>query len=203
MKLTIKKHNIVPPRKLALLIAALCAVMPAFTQNADAHRIPMPPSVALSIGDSHELGQVLFGIPTGDADITQYVNFMIGLPLGGSGHVVINGHDNLITRSNNSFGPLGTATLALRGTGTSVDLGAQGTYSYLFAKYDGPNKGSEVWFVGDLSGVISIPATWGRYGLSGWALFTSPHAAPDGGATVMLLGTALGALGMARRFFIG
>jgi hypothetical protein len=25
--------------------------------------------------------------------------------------------------------------------------------SYLFAKYDGPNKGFEVWYVGDLSGV--------------------------------------------------
>jgi hypothetical protein len=61
--------------------------------------------------------------------------------------------------------------LALRGTGTTVNLGAQGTSLYLFAKYDGPSKGSEVWYVGDLSGVITIPAAWGRYGLSGWALF--------------------------------
>jgi hypothetical protein len=194
-----KTNNIVPLKKLALVTAAFCTAIFAFGQNASATPHPLPPSTSLAIGDGHELGQVLYGIPTGDADVTQYVNYMIGLALGGSGHVIINGHDNLVTRSNNNFGSLGTATLALRGTGTTIDLGAQGTYQYLFAKYDGPNKGSEVWFVGDLSGLITIPATWGRYGLSGWALFTG-HGVPDGGATVMLLGTALGALGMARRF---
>ena len=202
MKLTMKTDNIVPLKKLALLTAAFCTAIFAFDQNASATPHALPPSISLAISDAHELGQVLYGIPTGDADITQYVNFMIGLSLGGSGHVVINGHDNLVTRSNNNFDPLGTAILALRGTGTTIDLGAQGTYQYLFAKYDGPNKGSEVWSVGNLSGIITIPATWGRYGLSGWALFTAAGV-PDGGATVMLLGTALGALGMARRFVIG
>ncbi len=38
------------------------------------------------------------------------------------------------------------------------------------------------------------------YGLSGWILFGPTGTVPDGGTTVMLLGTALGALGMARRF---
>jgi hypothetical protein len=73
-------------------------------------------------------------------------------------------------------------------------------YTYLFAKYDGPNYGSEVWYVGDLSGIISIPATAGRYGLSGWTLFgPGVPGVPDGGTTAMLLGAALGVLGMARR----
>jgi hypothetical protein len=189
--------NIVPSKKLALLFAAVCALMLAVAQDANATPFP------LAIGDAHELGQVIYGIPTGDADITQYVNFMIGLPLGGSGHVVINGHDNLVTRSTHNFGPLGTAALALKGTGTTINLGAQGTYSYLFAKYDGPNKGSEVWFVGNLSGLITIPPTWNRYGLSGWGLFTSPHGSvPDGGATVMLLGAALCVLCVVRRYLL-
>jgi hypothetical protein len=39
------------------------------------------------------------------------------------------------------------------------------------------------------------------YGLSGWTLFRCEGGqVPDGGTTVMLLGAALGALGMARRF---
>jgi hypothetical protein len=60
---------------------------------------------------------------------------------------------------------------------------------------------AEVWYVGDLSGTIIIPATGLGHGLSGWALFTAPGGAvSDGGATVMLLGAALGALGVARRY---
>ena len=105
------------------------------------------------------------------------------------------------TRSNNDFGPLPTAVFSHNGTGTSVDLGGGGLYTYLFAKYDGPNYGSEVWYVGDLSGIITIPAEAGGYGLSGWTLFgPGGQGVPDGGTTAMLLGTALGALGMARRY---
>src|SRR5207237_478008 len=75
-------------------------------------------------------------------------------------------------RSNHSFGQLPQAVLAghVNGTSTTINLGT-GLYTYLFAKYDGPNYGSEVWYVGDLSGIITIPATAGGYGLSGWQLF--------------------------------
>jgi hypothetical protein len=104
------------------------------------------------------------------------------------------------TRSDHAFSPLPTAVFALNGTSTSIDLGAGGTYTYLFAKYDGPNYGSEVWYVRNLSGIITIPETAGGYGLSGWTLFgPGGQGVPDGGTTAMLLGTELGALGMARR----
>ena len=192
--------------KFVLLLGIGCAVLVASTRDANANRIPLPPSINLTIGDQHELGQAQPPTPEGDADITQYVNFMIGLSLGGSGHVIIGPHNILVTRSMNNFGSLpGPATLALRGTGTMINLGTQGTYSYLFAHYGGPGGGfAEVWYVGDLSGTISIPATGLGHGLSGWALFTAPGGAvPDGGTTVMLLGAALGALGMVRRFLIG
>jgi VPDSG-CTERM motif len=189
------KVNIIPTKKLAMLSGAFCAAMLAFSHNAS----------ALTIGDTHELGQVRPPVPEGDADITQYVNFMIGLAPGGSGHVIIGPHDVLVTRSLNNFGPLPSpATLALRGTDTTIDLGATaGVYDYLFAHYGGPGGGTaEVWFVGNLSGIITIPATgFGGYGLSGWALFTAPGGAvPDGGATVILLGAGLCVLGIARRY---
>jgi VPDSG-CTERM motif len=191
-----RKVNIISTKKLAMLSAAFCAAMLALSHNAS----------ALTIGDTHELGQVRPPVPEGDADITQYVNFMIGLALGGSGHVIIGPHDALVTRSLNDFGPLPSpATLALRGTGTTIDLGATaGVFDYLFAHYGGPGGGfAEVWYVGDLTGIITIPATGLGHGLSGWALFTAPGGAvPDGGATVMLLGAGLCVLGVARRYIM-
>jgi VPDSG-CTERM motif len=194
------KLNIIQTNKFALLSAAVCAVMLAFSQNASALPSPKPATINLTIGDGHELGFVEFGIPSGDSDRLNYVNHLIGMALN-SQEDALGQH---FTRSNNDFGPLAPAVLAghVNGTGTSVNLGAGGTYLYLFAKYDGPNYGSEVWYVGDLSGTITIPSTAGGYGLSGWTLFGSAGSVPDGGTTVMLLGVALGALGMARRYIM-
>ena len=181
------KINIIPTTKLALLCTAVCATMLAFSPNAR----------ALTIGDAHELGFVQFGIPSGDGDRLTYVNHLVGMALGTTDQA----NGQTYTRSNNDFGPLAPAAFTgVNGTGTSINLGAGGTFVYLFAKYDGPNYGSEVWYVGDLSGIITIPATAGGYGLSGWTLFGTPGTVPDGGTTAMLLGAALGSLGMARRF---
>jgi hypothetical protein len=107
-------------------------------------------------------------------------------------------------RSGNAFASLPTAVIGPQGgpDDTTINLGS-GLYSYLWAKYDGPNYGAEVWYVGDLSGVITIPAKAGKYGLSGWTLFgPGGGQVPDGGTTVMLLGAALGALGIARRYLM-
>ena len=183
--------KLISTTKLALLCTAVCAAMFAFSSNAN----------ALTIGDDHEIGFVEFGIPSGDQDRLNYVNHLIGMALGSQDDFL----GQHFTRSNNDFGPLPPAVLAghVNGTSTSIDLGAGGLYTYLFAKYDGPNYGSEVWYVGDLSGVITIPATAGRYGLSGWMLFgPGSQGVPDGGTTAMLLGAALSALGVARRYIL-
>jgi hypothetical protein len=190
--------------KLTLLLTAFCAVILASSHDAKAIGYPLPP-INLVSGDQHELGQVLPGPLVGDADREQYVNFMISLPLGGSDHVMINGQDSLVMRSNNDFGALlDPATLALTGKGMMVNLGTQSMYDYLLVRYNGPNAVSKVWHVGDLTGRIIIPAIWGEHGLPSWALFTSgPESVPDGGATVMMLGAALGTLGVVRRYLIG
>ncbi len=196
-----KINNIVPLKKLAVLAAAFCTATFAFNHDASATPHALPPSISLTIGDAHELGFVNFGIPSGDADRIAYVNHLIGMALGTQDDAL----GQHFTRSNHAFSPLPQAVLALNGPGiqTSINLGAGGLYTYLFAKYDGPNYGSEVWYVGDLSGIITIPATAGRYGLSGWTLFGPGHpGVPDGGTTAMLLGTALGVLGIARRYIM-
>jgi len=147
---------------------------------------------ALVIGDTHELGFVNFGIPSGDQDRENYVNHLIGMALGTSD--TFSGQD--FKRSNNDFGPLADAVFDHNGTSLSIDVTG---FDYLFAKYDGPNYGSEVWYVGDLSGMITIPAKGGKYGLSGWTLFTgSPDNVPDAGGTVSLLGAALIGLALLR-----
>ena len=187
------KINLIPTKKLALLSAVFCTAMLAFTHN----------TRALTIGDAHELGFVQFGIPSGDADRLSYVNHLIGMALNSTD--TFNGQTFNRSGADPAGGNYPPATLTghVNGTGTSIDLGAGGTYLYLFAKYDGPNAGSEVWYVGNLSGIITIPAfglAGQNYGLSGWTLFGSAGSVPDGGTTAMLLGMAFGALGMARRF---
>ena len=182
------KINLIPTRKLALLCTVVAGTLLAFSHSAR----------ALTIGDSHELGFVNFGIPSGDTDRMNYVNHLIGMALGTTDQAF----GQTFFRSNNAFGSLPQAVLAghVNGTSTTINLGAGGLYTYLFAKYDGPNYGSEVWYVGDLSGIITIPATAGGYGLSGWTLFgPGVPGVPDGGTTAMLLGAALSALGVARR----
>jgi hypothetical protein len=190
------KINIIPTIKLAILCTAVCAAMLAFTHNAS----------ALTIGDGQTIGYVYYGIPSGDADRENYVNDLVGFYNSGcaSGTDCGTAHGQLYHMVNGSpaFGvTLPHAIWAADGTSTTINLGTLGTYNYLFAKYDGPNQGSVVWYVGNLSGSITIPATWNQYGLSGWSLFGPGGAGvPDGGTTVMLLGAALGALGMARRY---
>jgi hypothetical protein len=193
------KTNIVPSKKVALLFGAFCAVMLAFAQNASAIPKPIPPNIALTFNDGHVVGTVTPVTPASPAARADYINFMIALAPGGAG--VLDG--NTITRSTNLFGslPAADATGALTGSSTTINLGAGG-FTYLFAKYDGQNDISFVWNVAGLTGNITIPQDGPLgHGLSGWVLFGGGgNGVPDGGATVMLLGASLGALGMLRRY---
>jgi hypothetical protein len=190
------KINIIPTNKLAMLSAAVCAVMLAFTNNARAD------ATLGFFPDTHVVGTISPGAPADPADVATYINFMIALTPGTSG--TFSGQD--ITRSTNLFGslPTASATGAVSGTGTTIDLNALGTFTYLFAKYDGQNDLSQVWNISGLTGILTIPADGPLgYGLSGWILFgPTGGQVPDGGTTVMLLGAALGALGMARRYLM-
>ena len=189
------KINIVPANKLAILCTAVCAAMLAFTHNASATN--------LTIGNGQTLGYVYYGIPSGDVARQNYVNDLVYMY---NNHLTTwsnNGQNYQIVNGAPAFGAsLPNAIWALNSVGSSNSFSwsTAGTYNYLFAKYDGPNQGSVVWYVGNLTS-FTIPTQWKGYGLSGWTLFGPGGAgAPDGGTTVMLLGAALGALGMARRF---
>ncbi len=179
------KINIVPLNKLALISAAVCAAMLAFSHNASANRIVGGiniPTTALTFNDTHVVGTISPAAPADPADVAPYINFMIGLVPGHSGTFHNPPHTQTVTRSSNLFASLPNALVP-----------------------DGQNDISQVWYVGNLSGILTIPLDGPLgHGLSGWILFGpgGTPSVPDGGTTVMLLGAALGALGVARRFLM-
>ncbi len=113
------------------------------------------------------------------------------------------------------------------GTGNvTIDLSVYGTFQYLVAAYDGKNGGVAVFDISSLTANDTV-TVWGfakpeKVGgletgnLLGASVMTQGYfrlttitllnptggGVPDGGATVMLLGVALGALGMVRRFIM-
>jgi hypothetical protein len=203
------KINIIPTNKLAMLSAVACAVMLAFTNNARADTtLGFFDPVTLT-GDVHVVGTVSPAAPASPQAHADYINFLITMGTNTSQSHDFGGNEGVqnFYRTTNTFpGGLpqadGTPTGgSVSGTGTTIDLNTLGTFTYLFAKYDGQNDNSVVWNISGLTGVITIPADGPLgYGLSGWILFGPTGSVPDGGTTVMLLGAALGALGMARRY---
>ncbi len=94
------KINIIPANKLAMLSAAVCAVMLAFTNNARAD------ATLGFFPDTHVVGTITPAAPADPADVATYINFMITLTPGTSG--TFSGQS--IARSTNLFGSLPTAS---------------------------------------------------------------------------------------------
>jgi len=185
------QSNAVSKHKVLVLCIAFCGAILASSHDAKAF--------SLGMGDSHELGLLWPGIQkkSGDQNRATYVNHLLGMALGATN--IANGQ--VYFRSNHAFESLPAATRARNGGGRTINLGTGGLYAYLFATYNG--YGSEVWYVGNLTGIVTIPFLVGRHFLTGWTLFgTGSAGVPDGGVTVMLLGVALGVLALARRFLM-
>ncbi len=182
-----------------LLVVLTCALaLGAFATNAAA--------TTLSYADGRYLG---YYTPPEPADATSeagYINTL--LTLSGGFTSTIDGV--FYSRIGSSVpGPFDAADPA------DSDKDESGTYSgidvtgwtYLIAKYDGPQGGGMVWYVGGLTNV-DVPASWpdppgGRKGgLSHYSLYNSgSYLTPDGGMTLMRLGGALLGVGALRRKF--
>jgi hypothetical protein len=157
---------------------------------------------ALNIGDSHELGFLWPGTQrkTDNQNKLISLNHLIGMALG----TIDIANGEVYFRSSHSFDSLPAAGRARNGGGRMINLGTAGLYTYLFATYNG--YGTEVWYVGNLNGTLTIPFLASghyRHYLIGWTLF-SPRSigVPDGGLTVTLLGVALSVLALTRRFLM-
>jgi hypothetical protein len=208
--------------KIKYLAAALIALAGlGLTQRADAI-LEMTYNDGSGNSSQYLLGTVIPGTQGGggqaqrDADMT---NALLALGLGGQTTI----NSGLYSRSFNNFGslPAATATGAVLGTNildgtTPVTVNLGTGFQYLVAAYDGPNGGVAIWNVAGLTGTVDLyryakplangnllgsnTAQQGYYKMTGWTLLNPTGAVPDGGTTVMLLGAALGALSMTRRF---
>jgi hypothetical protein len=166
------------------------------------------------------IGTVIPGTQSGgqaqrDAAMT---NALLAMGLGGQ-----SSGSPLYSRSFNNFGSLPPATTAGAVPVTNIPNGTTpvtvnlGTgYQYLVVAYDGPNGGVAVFNVAGLTGTVDLyryakprangnllgsnVAQQGYFKMTGWTLLNPTGAVPDGGTTVMLLGAALGALSITRRF---
>ena len=205
---------------LAVALIALAGL--GFSQRADAI-LEMTYNDGSGNSSQYLLGTVLPGTQGNggqaqrDADMT---NALLALGLGAQSQVP---GESLYSRSFNNFGslPAATATGAVIATGiqagtTAVTVSLGTGFQYLVAAYDGPNGGVAVFNVGGLTGSVDLyryakplangnllgsnTAQQGYFLMTGWSLLNPTGTVPDGGTTVMLLGMAFGALGMARRF---
>jgi hypothetical protein len=155
-----------PRHRFLLLCVALCGTILASSHDAR----------ALSIGDSHELGFLWPGIQkrTDNQDRAVYVNHLIGMALG----TVDVANGEVYSCSSHGFKSLPAAAEARSGGARTINLGSGSLYIYLFATYNG--YGTEVWYVGNLSGII-IPLVAATHRLTGWTLFGSRSVGvPDG-----------------------
>jgi hypothetical protein len=177
--------------KFLLLCVAFFGAMLATSHDASAF--------ALEIGDSYEVGALWPGVQkkSSNQDKASYVNHLLGMALGAVD--VVRGQ--VYFRSTHAFEFLPVAVQAHNGGGRTLNLRTPGLYTYLFATYSG--YGTEVWYIGNLSGIITIPFLASGHHLTGWTLFGAASiGVPDGGITVMLLGVALGVLALARRYLM-
>ena len=182
-------------------------------------------------GDStYLLGTVIPPDTTGNGQVTEAVNQtnnLLAMSNAMNNQQTLNGslYSRTTLAGSDAAVPTGNVInpgAILDGT-TAVSITLPGTFHYLVVHYDGPTFGAVAVFnITGLTGTINLyryakievdgmgnptgnligsnSAGSGFKLMSSWTLL-NPYTVPDGGATVMLLGTALGALGMARRYF--
>lgn len=190
--------------KKMMMFAVVCAIALAVSA-------PSALAVSLTTGSAQYLGLIDDGIPSSPSLEASYINSLIGITPGSPTTTI--GTENY-TRSTNPC-PVGGCPTATdvgsfkldRDEGPAavnpvIHLGIDVTgWTYLLAKYNGPNYGSVVWYVGDMTGTVDIPE-WlpdsQGYQISHYSLY-NPTSVPEGGMTLMLLGGALLGLETLRR----
>jgi hypothetical protein len=201
-----KINNFVPSNKLPLIAIATCMAMLAFTQNASATRRPLPPTPAHLLAPQ----QFFTNGPIGNG--TDEQNYLIAngyLPAtsqylgkhnagGGfeNGAINISQYVTVTEVSANSW----DISWNLTGSGFTLDgvLIKDGRVQGNGMLYRFYGVSADEALVGSGTVTFDNPVR----GISHISFFGSPGGGqvPDGGTTVMLLGAALGSLGMARRF---
>lgn len=174
---------------------------------------PTASAVALGYSDDHYVGQITPGTPANEASEAVYAQYLVDLVNGVESDTTdvafigIPTHQNFNPDPGSAlpsplpdFGPAGSHVTT--GSGANDISGTYDItgYQYLYAYYGNgagdSGKDGQVWYVGDLSGDVTIPTK----ALSG-VLLGGGTSVPDGGATLALLGVGvLGVSALRRRF---
>jgi hypothetical protein len=159
---------------------------------------------ALTIGDARDLGLIDKNQPANPTSSAGFIDILLTQPLG-SGPTTIGANDYTRTNNDPLSGNYPAAVFSGVEFGQNVTNISLGTgYEYLLAKYDGQNYGSVVWYVGGLTGDITIPlnGSGSQFAVSHTYLYNPVSASvPDTGMTLMMLGGALTCLGVFRQRF--
>jgi hypothetical protein len=175
--------------KIKILLAAVSLLTVGLANSA----------MALTISSPEYVGNIDPNTPSNPENEVEYINALAGLAPGGSTDV----DGSTVTRDGNWLGDLPTVTLVGAAKddsdpSTSVDVTG---FAYLLGKY---GTTSIVFYVGELTGVQTIPGDFGlegenENGLSHWSLYGSSTTVPDGGTTAVLLGLGLVAVSFIAR----
>jgi len=207
-----KIDNIVPSKKLVLVAAAFCTAMLAFTQNASANRHPLPPVPAHLLAPYQFYTAGPIGNPTAEFNYlqthgggsyqptflpatSQYLGKLDKDNGWENGALNITTYVSVTQSSGNTW----NVSWNLTGSGFTMDgmLIKDGTVRGSGMLYRFYGVSADETLVGSGTVTFDNPVK----GISHITFFGSPGGqVPDGGTTVMLLGAALGSLGMARRF---
>lgn len=215
-------HNITVVKKMAALIGSAMVVISA-----------QATTVTLTVGTSGTdvLGNLIYGNIGGSggqaADEAADVNDVLALGLGGTTGTP---GTTYVARSLNNFGALSPADpnnnpvlasgggIGAKNNIVQIPIGNQG-YTYLTARWDGPQGGAEVWYIGGLvnttiditeyaepnaAGTALVDGTTDQqYQITSYTLLNPfvppPPAVADGASTVTLLGAAITGLALIRR----
>jgi PEP-CTERM motif len=166
---------------------------------------------ALSFQDANYIGLVTDGAPADEASEVGYINNLITLAAGQGDTQIppVTGEIYNRVGSTINCGTLPCPTAVLAGNSGNINSQDDGSdidvtgFTYLLGKYDGPNEGSAVWYVGDLTGLQDIPDSCcgtTLYGLSHYVLFNPGTTTVPEPSTLVLLGLTLsGAAFLGRR----
>jgi VPDSG-CTERM motif len=212
--------------KMKYLAALLIGVAGLGLQQAQATTLNLENNMHWSTNDPYLIGTVIPGLngnggqAARDAAMT---NTLLGMATPSQAGTWGDQSDPLYSRTTLNTTGYPAATVAGNSLGSGIPEGGAtltitltGSFQYLVVAYDGVQSGVAVFDIHTLSaGDQIVLARYAfpsdpvrgdlvegpRYKMTSWTLL-NPTTVPDGGATVMLLGAALGALGMARRFIM-